>query len=126
MFKYLVTTNDPQWIFSTTAILINCSCFIFIVVSYLAIFFKTRNSARCVRKRSKSQMTLQAKITAIIVTDFCCWIPLSAVSLLHLFEVVDASPWYPFFSILILPINSVINPILYDSWLLELLGRLIR
>ena len=65
--------------------------------------------------RRDANRALQAKISAIILTDFCCWVPLSIVSFLHLSEAVNASTWYPFFSILILPINSVINPLLYDS-----------
>ena len=55
------------------------------------------------------------KILAIIVTDFFCWIPLGVVAFLHLAELIDATSWYPYFSILILPINSVINPFLYES-----------
>ena len=33
---------------------------------------------------------------------------------MHLAEEINATSWYPFFSILILPINSVINPFLYE------------
>ena len=37
------------------------------------------------------------------------------MAFLHLAEEINATSWYPFFSILILPINSVINPFLYES-----------
>ena len=67
------------------------------------------------QNQSRTDMALQAKISAVILTDFFCWIPLSIVSFLHLSEAINASTWYPFFSVLILPINSVINPLLYDS-----------
>ena len=117
MFKYLVTKDDPQWVFSTTILSINCSCFFFIAVSYLFIGYKTYKSRKRVHTTGSQQPNnaLQWKITAIIMTDFFCWIPLSLVSLFHLLEEIDATPWYPFFSILILPINSVINPFLYES-----------
>ena len=114
VFKYLVTRDDPQWVFSTIVLLINFLCFVFIAVSYGYITHKTKVSNRNVGQGT-SNSALQAKITAIIMTDFFCWIPLSIVSFLHLSELIDAISWYPFFSILILPINSVLNPLLYDS-----------
>ncbi len=58
---------------------------------------------------------MEAKITAIVLTDFICWIPLTVVCFLHFGEVIDATPWYPIFSTILLPLNSVINPILYNS-----------
>ena len=114
VFKYLVTRDDPQWVFSTIILLINFLCFVFIAVSYGYINYKTTVSNSNVG-RGTSNSALQAKISAIILTDFFCWIPLSIVSFLHLSELIDAISWYPFFSILILPINSVLNPLLYDS-----------
>eukprot|EP00116_Pleurobrachia_bachei_P000508 sb/3460770/ len=118
VFKYLVTRDDPQWVFSTSILLVNFLCFIFILVSYGYINFKTQQSSRNVGAatgRRGANRALQAKISAIILTDFFCWVPLSIVSFLHLSEAINATTWYPFFSILIIPINSVINPLLYDS-----------
>ena len=57
---------------------------------------------------------MEAKIAAIILTDFLCWVPLTAVCFLHFIEVIDATPWYPIFSSILLPLNSVINPVLYN------------
>jgi hypothetical protein len=51
------------------------------------------------------------------LTDFFCWAPFIVISALHYYLIVDASSWYATFSILILPINSVINPVLYDPYL---------
>ena len=51
----------------------------------------------------------------IILSDFLCWIPFTMICWLHFFNVVDAEPWYPIFSILVLPINSVVNPVLYNK-----------
>jgi len=57
---------------------------------------------------------MEVKITTVILTDFICWIPLTVVCFLHFGEVIDATPWYPLFSTILLPLNSVINPILYN------------
>ena len=58
---------------------------------------------------------MNRRIAIIIATDFCCWIPFIAICALHFLEVLDATPWYSLFSMIILPINSVINPFLYDD-----------
>ena len=115
IFKFLVRTTDPQWVFSSSVLLINCFCFIFIAISYILIGYRTNRSGRNAGRTDGNNRELQTKIFAIIVTDFFCWIPLGIVAFLHLVEKIDATSWYPFFSILILPINSVINPFLYES-----------
>ena len=115
IFKYLVRKDDPQWIFSTVVLTMNCLCFVFISISYVLIGYRTNKSGRNSGRTGGNDRKLQTKIFAIIVTDFFCWIPLGCVAFLHLAEVIDAKDWYPYFSILILPINSVINPFLYES-----------
>ena len=129
--KYLVTPDDPQRVFTLTLLLVNFLCFAIICGSYLSINLhtskkkpgnsstpaaspKTNRSAHRARNRK-----LRVKTGAIIGTDFVCWIPLILVCLLHHGRYVDARPFYPFFSVVILPINSLINPLLYDSRILE-------
>eukprot|EP00116_Pleurobrachia_bachei_P013516 sb/3473778/ len=96
-------------------------------IFYIAIGYRTsksgRDSGRNGGGNRGQDRELQTKIFAIIVTDFFCWIPLGFVAFLHLAEVIDATSWYPYFSILILPINSVINPFLYESNLYMGLAR---
>ena len=72
----------------------------------------------------KRNAALQRKVSLIIFTDFICWIPFVCVSFLHYLRVFDASPWYAVFSIIILPINSVINPLLYDNFIQQLFEKL--
>ena len=66
---------------------------------------------------------MQRKISIIIATDFFCWVPFVIVCCLHSLEVLDATPWYALFSIIILPINSVINPLLYDNTITSFISR---
>ena len=119
IFKYLVTKSDPQHLYSLVVLLLNFLCFVLITACYLVIQYHVlRSSRRVATKNStmrKRELTLQTKISIIIATDFCCWIPFIVVCLLHFFEIIDASSWYPLFSIIILPFNSVINPLLYSN-----------
>ena len=117
IFKYLVTPSDPQKVYCLTALAINFFCFVIISGSYLLINITTTQSSERVAGANHPGRgtSLQAKISAIIITDFLCWIPLTLICFLHYGEVINAAEWYPFFSITLLPFNSVINPVLYNA-----------
>ena len=55
---------------------------------------------------------IQRKVSILIATDVLSWVPFLALVLIHFAELVDASNWYSVFSIIVLPCNSIINPIL--------------
>jgi hypothetical protein len=63
----------------------------------------------------KRNRDLQGKITAIVATNFLCLLPFTVGGWLHFGGVYDATEHYPLFTIVILPINSVINPLLYEN-----------
>eukprot|EP00116_Pleurobrachia_bachei_P003152 sb/3463414/ len=44
-----------------------------------------------------------------------CWVPFLVCCVLHTAEVVDMTEWYSTFSIAIMPLNSVLNPIGLDG-----------
>ena len=118
LFKYFVWVDDPQLHFSVAVIALSATCFVVISCCYIFIFkyasssFKTSGATEA----QKNSMTrLQRKITFIITTDFLTWIPFILISILHLLQVLDATPLYEFCSILLIPINSVINPVIYNG-----------
>ena len=118
MFKYLVTSDDPQKIYSLTVLAVNFACFFIISGCYLLISIRAARSSENVagaNNPGRSNTGLQAKISAIIFTDFLCWIPLTVICFLHFGEMINAVEWYPVFSITLLPFNSVINPVLYNA-----------
>lgn len=128
VFKYLVTQQDPQKWFTVSILLLNFACFVIISLSYIVINVKTIKSSKGLagsenKALAQRNRKLQLKVTAIIFTDFLCWVPFTIICFLHFGGAVDATLWYPIFSSIILPINSVINPLLYDSLLGALLYR---
>ena len=70
--------------------------------------------------------SMNRKIAFIITTDFFCWIPFIVVCCLHSIEIVDATQWYGLFSMIILPINSMINPFLYDDFMIRSVRKKLR
>ena len=111
LFKYFVRPDDPQKIYTWTVLGLNSLCFVAIAICYGFIDFLTIKSANKV----KNDSTINRKIALIIATDFICWFPFIILCFLHSLHVIDGTKWYSLFSIVILPINSVINPILYSE-----------
>ena len=128
LFKYFVDGDDPQKIYVWSILALNFSCFLFISVSYLLIYLITSQSSSATGNQNESRRmnSMNRKIAFIITTDFCCWIPFIIVCALHSFEVVDATPWYALFSMIILPMNSLINPFLYDNFLVGGIRKRLR
>ena len=123
LFKFFVTADDPQRVFSMVVLAISILCFSIVSAAYITIGVITIRSSRSllvskgptahvVKKRNQK---LQKKIATIIMTDFLCWVPFVLVCFLHYFGVLDATAQYGLFSIVILPLNSIINPILYSQ-----------
>ena len=130
LFKFFADNDDPQASFIWAILGFNFMCFVIITVSYIFIHFFSAQSTKSVsnnvgnKDMQKRNQKLQRKISLIILTDFCCWIPLILICVLHYTRVLELSNLYPFFSTLILPINSVINPLLYDTTVGDLLSKM--
>ena len=130
LFKYFVQQDDPQLSFVWGILALNFFCFVIISICYIAIgIASSRSSKDLTRGNNQIQQRnnrMNRKIAIIITTDFLCWVPFIVICGLHFSEVLDATPWYSLFSIIILPINSVINPLLYDDLVTSLLNKPIQ
>ena len=136
-FKYFVRSDDPRRNRDTSAtegdiidskgniivwlmMGVNLFCVFVISLSYLIIRAKTEQSSESSSKNenpviSRENREMQKKIAIIIATDFACWVPFIIVSALHNLGLIDATNWYVTFAMLVLPLNSVINPLLYNN-----------
>ena len=121
LFKYFVQNDDPQKLYVWGILALNLLCFVFISVSYLLIGILSHRSSKSLTSSKSNQQVanrnkrMNQRIAIIITTDFLCWVPFIIICILHTFEVINATSWYSIFSMIILPINSVINPLLYDD-----------
>ena len=105
---------------------INFVCFLVMSISYVRITIQTWKSSSSSGQNSslanvRQKEKIELKISLIIVTDFICWIPYITICALHNFQFIDATHWYVYFAMVLLPVNSVINPLLYDDALSGLL-----
>ena len=118
-------TNDPVvW----TMLAVNLICFLVITLCYIAIISHTQQSSKRSGQvdnpvRSVEERAVQRRVMMIIATDFLCWVPFIFISGMHNLEYIDASAWYVTFAMIVLPLNSVINPLIYDKALNDFVRR---
>ena len=56
---------------------------------------------------------MQRKIYRLIASDFCSWVPISIMAFVNFSGVPIPSVAYAVSAVVLLPINSALNPILY-------------
>ena len=110
---------------------VNLICFIIITVSYVVLNVSRRKYSKKVgqgrnRNTLKQNQKLQRRISMIIVTDFLCWVPFIVISGLHNLKAIDASEWYVYFAMTVLPFNSVSNPLIYDDFFRKFFQRKVK
>eukprot|EP00116_Pleurobrachia_bachei_P007330 sb/3467592/ len=113
MFKAFVHSDDPQVLFVWAYLSFHFLCFVCVAICHGLIAILVRRSH--IQSTRTSDNSLNCNVSLICLTDFCCWMPFLFCCVLHTAEVVDMSPWYQIFSLNILPLNSVLNPVLYSG-----------
>ena len=120
LFKYLANIDDPQHAFVWGILGIHAVCLAIIAISYIKIWKVTAASSAIlvsdnnphIRKRNQK---LQRKIATIIGTNCAVSIPFFVVCALHGGKVFDATPTYPVIALVIIPSNSIINPMILNE-----------
>ena len=99
---------------------VNLTCFILVAIMYLIIFKTVKQSARKTgrKQRELDEIRMAIRMSAVVLTDFCTWVPLILVCILVQagFIVVDPVV-YAWTVAFIIPINSAINPFLYTPYI---------
>ena len=97
-------------------ILLNLICFFLILLCYLYVIYSVWSWNKLFpNKNNIISSKTQLKIWAIIISDFVTWVPFIVMALLHAYEVIDATRFYQLSSVVLLPLNSVINPVIYND-----------
>ena len=95
---------------------LNLFCFLIVGFCYLTIFITaTKTTKKSGRSRNlKEDIQMAKKMFLLVLTDFCCWVPIGVLSILVQAGAVEVHPVaYAWIATFILPINSSINPFLY-------------
>lgn len=111
--------HDPYaqgWQYSAALfIIINAAALIFIFISYFKMLRAIQFSGESIRSTLTGREKMVARrITIIIITDCLCWLPIVGVKILALAGVRISPVIYAWLAVMILPINSALNPVLYS------------
>ena len=119
LFNFFVRGDNPHIWFVGAVQISNLICVIVIAVCYLVVNIVSLKSSRAAGGENndaltKRNMKLQRKIAVIVSTDIISWIPFMGICVMHYTQYFDFSHVYRYFSILFLPCNSIVNPILIN------------
>ena len=114
---HLSDEKPVGWEYSVSFFIgINFVSFMFILMAYSRIFLKIRKSSRAVRSKSqKRENSMARRMLFIVLSDFCCWMPIIIIGVLSLIGKFPdpEKKAYVWIAVFVLPFNSSINPILY-------------
>ena len=99
-------------------ICLNLTCFIIVALCYLGIFLAIRASRQDSGRsqRMETDMRMAINVSAVVLTDFMCWVPIILVCILVQCGLIVISPvMYAWTVAFILPINSAANPFVYGG-----------
>ncbi|XP_048775314.2 G-protein coupled receptor GRL101-like [Ostrea edulis] len=104
----------------------NFFLFLGILVGQISIFAEVLRSGRSVRssKSMQREKALAVTVFGVVLTDILCWIPVGTIGMLTFFGMAVPPDVYAWIIVVVLPINSALNPLLYT--LTAIIGRMRR
>ena len=115
--EYKIIGNQIAMYFSIAIFtVLNLVCFLIVgfclhINFYFDMVVSQKNLAFSI---SKSEARMAMKMFLLVLTDFCCWVPIGVLSILVQTGAVEVNPVaYAWIATFLLPINSCINPFLY-------------
>ena len=89
-------------------------CYVTVVCCYAGMFTSFYRSRKHVGQSMTRETSISKRIFSIVLTDAACWIPVICIKILALSGTAISPTVYGWVAILVLPINSAINPFLYS------------
>ena len=95
--------------------------------NWIRIFeYASKSQNPMLKRREIENQRMRRQMFLIVATDFCCWIPITVISSFYTSYTAqldvceflkfreESEEWFYIFAIIVLPLNSVINPFLYS------------
>ncbi|XP_077973213.1 uncharacterized protein LOC120338026 [Styela clava] len=107
--------KDMAWGYSLIFLIINFLAFFVISIGYFVIYKNSTQQNRALTNQQLKERAknMQKKVTMIIITDFLCWMPICIMGFLQVAGMNIPNDAYLPVGLMIIPINSMLNPILY-------------
>eukprot|EP00105_Crassostrea_gigas_P034028 XP_019918176.1 PREDICTED: uncharacterized protein LOC105317207 [Crassostrea gigas] len=103
------------WEYSTFLFIgFNMFIFMAIVIGQMLIYIQVKRMGKKIENdNSKREMAVFKSLSYVVLSDTFCWIPIIVIGLLASGGVNISSDVYAWVIVLILPINSALNPFIY-------------
>ena len=130
-FPNLYTKNPTShFILSFCLVLYNLTALLFICCSYIYIFCSSKKSSKKMKTTNQTKnVKLGRRISYIILTDIASWLPIIIISFASYIGYTVEGEVSAISVIVLLPINSAINPLIYsriDTLIKDCFRRSIR
>ena len=122
--RIFVTFDAAVWLYSIIIISTNLIIFLIIAISYIFLYYSATKNRIDQRQLTDEDSLLRKRIFRIVISDFFCWIPVCIIAYMWLSDIEIKEVVHTISAIILLPINSAVNPFLYSS-LPELIWGLI-
>ena len=96
--------------FLITYFLFNCTIFLMIIGLYIPIIKTLNNSATMTKSRRTSLIPIILQLGAVVLTNFLCWMTMCIMAVVSLTGAPLVSSVESLVSLVIFPLNSIINP----------------
>ena len=111
----------------------NSIIFILIAVGQVLIYRANRvNTSKVAmfgaraKRRYKEDLAIARHLSLVVVTDFCCWFPICIMGLMAQSGYAISSKTYAWSAVVVMPINSALNPFLYTMPALKKLYKHVK
>ena len=103
--------------FTVALMVLNLCLITFIIIGYVLIFKKnnSRKTDKIYKNKSKNENAMLIKVSLIVATDIACWLPIIVFSFVNFYGYQIPDIIHSLTSIVLLPINSLLNPIIYST-----------
>nr|KAG5700957.1 hypothetical protein BaRGS_034242 [Batillaria attramentaria] len=96
-------------------VVLNFVLFLLISVGQGFIYWSVRlNSMATETTRKSHDLTIARRLITVAVSDFLCWFPVGLLGLMSSAGIPVASEFSVFTAVIVLPLNSALNPFLYS------------
>ncbi|XP_069134013.1 G-protein coupled receptor GRL101-like isoform X3 [Argopecten irradians] len=94
---------------------LNLTIFLVIAICQVVIYKKSKihSSLRNTTTKQARDIAVARTLTAVVATDFFCWFPIGVLGVWTWFGGTLSGEVYAWIMVLVLPINSALNPLLY-------------
>ncbi|XP_022258158.1 G-protein coupled receptor GRL101-like [Limulus polyphemus] len=112
---HITPERSHGWEYSVSVFLaLNFVSFAVIALAYGWMFGVAKKTQTAVRSRdNRSDATMARRMTIIVATDFCCWMPIILLGIASLSGVIIPPQVFAWVAVFVLPLNAAINPLLY-------------